>query len=204
MNKLVFLAVVSVFFFACHTEKEQSSNITTPKQQVVEEPQWFQYATLPDQPEWTVKLDKPLEIVRQEIQSTDMPEPVWATFPLPEFQEGGRSQPMVQPDIRSYGYGMDSAGCVPEALLKTNGIEHSYGISGGQYAYYQRVEVEDVLVYDPRQHAFLISYTGAYLEVTFPDLETMRVRRLKAPDMSTVKHCGPGDDWRCRYENCDL
>jgi hypothetical protein len=166
----------------------------------------FQYA-LPDQPEWTVKLDQPLKVVRQEIQSTDMPRPVWDKFPLPEFQERiSRTMPLVHPDIqRPYGYGMDTAGCVPEALLKTNAIKYyGWGVAGGQYAYYQRVEkIDDALLYDPRQHAFLIAYNDAYLEVTFPDLRTMRVRRLKPPDMSTVKHCGPHDDVRCRFENCD-
>ncbi len=203
MKKIVLIAIGLLCASACQTKTEKDQATTAASESF--EP--FEYAVLPDKDEWTITFIKPLEVVRQEIGSTEMPEPVWIAFPLPEFQERGRFQVMTPPGTRrSYGYGMDSGGCVPEALLKTNGIEynHGWGISGGQYAYYQRVEVEDSLLYDPRQHAFLISYQGAHLEVSFPDLQTMRVRRLKAPDMTTVKHCGPYDDWRCRYENyCD-
>lgn len=209
MRKFIVFVIASVFFMffvACQTEKELTSGTATAEKRV-EEPKPFDYATLPDKAEWTVKLDKPLEVVRQEIQSTNMPESVWIAFPLPEFQDGGRFRPMVRPGVqRSFGYGMDSAGCTSEALVKTNSIScvgGGAGIAGGQYAYCQRVKIDDVMLYDPRQYSFFIAYAGAYLEITFPNLQTMHVRRLEAPDLSKVKHCGPGDDWRCRFENCD-
>lgn len=202
MKNFIVLMICLFVVVACQTQKESSDDSVVSNTEKHTEP--FKYATLPDQSEWTVKLDKVLKIERQEIQSTEMPEPIWVAFPLPEFRSVG-DLPMAHPGVRrSFGYGMDSAGCVPEALLKSNAIkEYDWGIGGGQYAHYQRVEkIVDFHLYDPRQHAFLIAYTGAYLEITFPDLQTMHVRRLKDPDMTKVKNCAPGDDWRCRFEDC--
>lgn len=196
-----FALLVSIVVLACACNKNEEKNPPTPVA-----PAPFQFTNLPDQEEWTVPLDTPLKVVRQEIQSTELPRPVWDTFPLPEFAKS--KQAMTRPGTsRSYGYGMDSGGCVPEALLKSNGIdhEHGWGIAAGQYSYFSIVDVEDPLLYNPTEHGFLIAYPEgnyrtAYLEITFPDLSTMKVRRLKRPDTSKVKHCGPGDDWRQRFE----
>lgn len=208
--KTFVVLIASLLIVACQFSEESKQIGTASPGKRVEETKRFEYTTLPDQPEWDMKLDKPLDVVRQEIQSTEMPGPVWAAFPIPETTYSNDPNGAIfmhmpyQTGSMAGSYGMDSAGCVAEALIKTNGISHKgWGIAGGQYAYYQRVEVEDPLLYDPRQYAFLIFYAGAYLEVTFPDLKTMHVMQLKAPDMSNVKHCGPGDNWRCRFEDCD-
>jgi len=156
----------------------------------------FDYATLPDQAEWTYSLAAGLLWTeRQRIQSTNMPEPVWKAFPLPEFAgQQSRFVPMVRPSYGgSYGYGMDSSRCVVDALIKTNSINaRGLGISGGQYAYYQIVKkIEDPLLYDPRNFAFLIRYQEAYLKVTFPNLHQMKVQRLKAPTEFSTGPCSP-------------
>ena len=201
-------AVAILFAVACQTKKEKpESSVTATAEERVEEPKPFQYATLPDQSEWTVKLTTSLQVVRQEIQSTGMPEPVWTTFPIPETTysagENGATRMHMphQSGSMTGSYGMDTGGCIPEALQLQVKQYGGVGVAGGQYGWYQRVRhIADGLLYDPRQWGFLIYYSGSYLDITFPDLQTMHVRKLTAPDISKVANCGKGQDPLCRFE----
>lgn len=166
----------------------------------------FEYTALPDASSWQVEIVAPelqIKPEQQEIQHPTLPKIVYVRFPLPEFAENTGVVPMVSPGYRgTFGYGMDTAGCVPEALLRQNAIvNYGYIISGGQYASYQRTEqIDDVLLYDPRDYGYLICYQGTYLDITFPSATTMSVRKLPAPDLSKVPNCGPDDDWRARFD----
>lgn len=141
-----------------------------------------------------MEFSPPLEVVQQEIEHHLLPAPVWSKFPLKDFEDHDPSMPitMVPPGDTSFGYGMDSMGCVAKALLEKNAIsywENTLGIAGGQYAYNRLVPVEDPLVYDPTQYAFYIHYGEAYLEIRFPALYKMVSRKLEPPDEAVVQEC---------------
>lgn len=168
-----------MFFVACMTEKGG------PGPGLI---------TLPNQSEWTVDLNTPLEVVPWNSFFVDMPKVVREAFPFPDVPTGEVRQPLVQP--RDYAYGMDSDQCVVDTLFKANDLPRnfSWGWEGGQYAFYRRFKSENPSLYDPQQYAFLFVYAGIPLEVTFPDLQTMHVRRLAAPDLAEIEFCNRDTD----------
>lgn len=178
------------------------------------QPAVFQYTVLTTQESWDVQLSQPLAVELQQIQSTNMPEVVWQTFPLPEFAFRSAGDMLALPPpttVDPFGYGMDSAGCVGDGLVKANNLPtKGLGVAGGQYGYYNFSDEDDfdqeaqAYKFDPRKEAWVIAYPNdgnaiVYLEITFPTLGVMHVRRLKSPDMTGIPYCGPGENRMCRF-----
>src|SRR3989338_2369568 len=182
---------IPLFVFVLGCNNPQTTTVEQLDMAVAPDMTAFRYAPLPEQAEWDVKLDPPLKVTDPEIWSAHMPEPVWTTFPIPEttYSDGPngtiRMHMPYQVGAVEGSYGIDRNGCISDALIHQVKHYGGVGLAGGQYGWYQRVNlINPYAVFNPTHWWYLIYYNGFYLDITFPDLGTMHVRKLAKPDMS--------------------
>ncbi len=196
------IVCVSVIVYYDNTDGTATA-IDTVEKCVGSEP--LEFAALPDKTEWTIDLDVP---VAGYVDPPDyMPKEARRVFRLPDPLNGKLIPVSGNPRqgkvvLYEYGYGMRGHGCLPEELMRINNIKHyEWGVSGercAHYAYYQRVEkIKDPLLYNSKNHGFLIEYNGDYFQIILLNPSTIHISLLEPPNMSRVKKCKHG--WLPRF-----
>src|SRR3989338_783979 len=131
---------IPLFVFVLGCNNPQTTTVEQLDMAVAPDMTAFRYAPLPEQAEWDVKLDPPLKVTDPEIWSAHMPDQVGAV-------EGS--------------YGIDRNGCISDALIHQVKHYGGVGLAGGQYGWYQRVNlINPYAVFNPTHWWYLIYYNG--------------------------------------------